>query len=140
MLREDYTIEKAIKISEESLDYSIVITNSVGTILHCNNSWTNMCGYTKNDVIGKTNVILQGALTEPYIIREINNGVVNKYPVTEVIVTNYKKSGISFKNHLTILRLRDGFASIVRDLGSCDYTVSYEEKIKALNDSIIIQD
>jgi len=138
MLRQDCTIEKAIKTSETSLD-SIVITDGSGTILHCNNNWTSVCGYAKNEVIGKKNRILQGVLTEPYIVNEINNAIFNKHPTTETVVTNYKKSGLSFKNHLTILRLTGGFAAIVRDAGSCDYTISYEQKINALlNNSIIV--
>jgi len=131
MIQRDYTIEKAIKTSETSLE-SIVITDGDGIIVHCNNNWTRVCGYAKNEVVGKKNNILQGVLTEPYIINEINNAVSIKQITTEVVVTNYKKSGITFKNHLTILRLIGGFAAIVRDMGLCDYTLSYNQNTNAL--------
>ena len=91
---------------------SIVLTDRCGKIVYCNASWSLMCGFTLEEVIGKTNAVLQGPLTERYKTEFIKNSLRRGEPFSTTI-TNYKKNGWPFKNLLTVSPLEDGFCAEV---------------------------
>ena len=109
-------------------DKNMVYTDFDGYIIDCNNSWLETCGFRREDVINKKNSILQGILTESDVVEEINRGVKMRN-VVDVIVTNFKKNGMPFKNRLTITPLADGFLAEVEDMGPSDYEIEYNKRI-----------
>ena len=107
---------------------NLVYTDFDGYIIDCNNSWLETCGFSREEVINKKNSILQGILTESDVVEEINRGVKARKEV-DVIVTNFKKNGMPFKNKLTIIPVSDGFLAEVEDMGPSDYEVEYNRRI-----------
>tara|TARA_B100001094_G_scaffold160280_1_gene155000 strand:- start:868 stop:1287 length:420 start_codon:yes stop_codon:yes gene_type:complete len=108
--------------------HAVVLTDNKGLITFCNDCWLNLCGYTRDEVMNKTNKFLQGTLTEKSITEQIGRDL--RYGLdVDTVVTNYKKNGLPFKNHLSITRLDDGFLAEIRDLGKCDYELDYDNAI-----------
>lgn len=103
---------------------NIILTDKCGKIVYCNDAWSKTCGYSINDVLGKTNGVLQGPLTERDEIDFINKSLKCRM-IFSTTLTNYKKDGSPFKNLLYIETLSDGFLAEVQDLGHCDYTLQY---------------
>lgn len=122
------SIQDYIALYENDILHAIVLTDNIGKITYCNDTWLKMCGFTMDDVMGRTNNILQGFLTEKEIVNELDREV--RYGLdVEKVVTNYKKDGSPFKNHVTIKKIEDGFLAEIRDLGKCDYELSYDAAI-----------
>ena len=102
---------------------AIVLTDREGRIIRVNEPWEDLCGYSFDEVVGKTSAVLQGARTDPTVSRDISRRVKDDYAVRRV-VTNYKKSGIEFRNDLMILPLRRArgsraaFVARLQDLSS----------------------
>ena len=109
-------------------DKNIIYTDFDGYIIDCNNSWLETCGFRRDEVINKKNSILQGILTERDTVDEINREVKKRNPV-DVIVTNFKKSGVPFKNRLQITPVNDGFFAEIQDMGPSDYELEYNRSI-----------
>ena len=109
----------------------LIATKRDGTIIECNNSWLSTCGYKREEVINKTNSILQGPLTERDKIEEINNATSNGRGIY-IDITNYKKDGLPFRNRLTITPHRGYFIAEVEDKGPSDYEILYRKRINAL--------
>lgn len=68
-------------------------------ITHVNAAWTRLCGHTQEASAGKTLKMLQGPATERAMVDELVAGLLDGR-ASEIIVTNYDKSGRAFKNHL----------------------------------------
>lgn len=105
-------IESGLK---EVIDYSntgngqkeaLIITDGKGIILHSNHAWTALCGFTKDDIIGKDNSFLQGPLSDKKAIRELNDKIQTGLPAKSEII-NYRKSGAAFMNRFTVVPIYD---------------------------------
>tara|TARA_X000001036_G_scaffold381646_1_gene373820 strand:- start:1733 stop:2110 length:378 start_codon:yes stop_codon:yes gene_type:complete len=112
----------------ENSPRSIVLTDFRGNIVDCNNSWLKLCGYRREEVINRSNSILQGPLTEREIVEEIERAISRKETV-DVVVTNFKKNGAPFKNNLLISPLEDGFMAEITDLGISDYEKQFNRRL-----------
>jgi PAS domain S-box-containing protein len=90
-------------------------------IVYVNKAFTDLTGYTPDEVIGKSPRILQGPESHPETRAEIRAALERKKPVRTTIV-NYSNSGKKYWLDLNIIPLMDNngevthFAAIERDL------------------------
>ena len=105
-------------------------------ILHPNQPWLEMCGYTMEEVEGLTNKVLTGAETDPAAIADLLDCVRRRERSVQTLV-NYKKGGLRFLNQVTTVPVYDerdevaAFASMLREVdeghigasatGGCDH-------------------
>jgi len=90
-------------------------------ILHPNQPWLEMCGYSLEEVEGLTNKILTGAETDPDAIAHLLECVRRAEPSVQTLV-NYKKGGVRFVNQVRVLPVYDehdevaAFASMLHEV------------------------
>ena len=80
--------------------------NAPHTILHPNQPWLEMCGYTLEEVQGLTNKLLTGPETDLGHIGDLLRCVRNEETSVQCIV-NYKKGGRRFVNQVVTLPVYD---------------------------------
>lgn len=71
-------------------------------ITHVNEPWTEMCGYTQEEVEGHTNAILQGPETDGGLLADLMSSVSRGESASATLV-NYKKGGERFVNQLQVV-------------------------------------
>lgn len=90
-------------------------------ILYVNDAFTDLTGYTPEEVIGQSPRILQGEHTDPEARERIRQALLDRAPIREQIV-NYTKGGQEYWVELKIVPLRNSrgevthFAAIERDI------------------------
>jgi len=95
---------------EEAVQESIqarVITSIVRPfeICHVNAAWEGLCGFSKDESIGKSLEILQGPETDQSTVTSLM-AKLHQGEEAGAIVTNYTKSGRKFRNRLLVAPLR----------------------------------
>lgn len=75
-------------------------------ILYVNNAFTDVSGYTREEVLGKTPRILQGPDTDKKELLRLKNALKNWEPC-EIEILNYKKNGEPFWNNFTVSPIAD---------------------------------
>ena len=75
-------------------------------IIYVNNAFTEMTGYSYDEVVGKNCRFLQGEDTDPAAANEIRNSISAEQPC-KVEILNYRKDGTPFWNRLSITPVRD---------------------------------
>ncbi len=130
----DYTVKPPIlKAAIEESDFSVVITTDEldppgPIIVHVNDACTRMTGYTREELVGATPRILQGADTDRKVLDRLKANL-RAGDSFEGYTWNYRKDGTPYLVEWTITRLRqDGrgieyFFSVQRDitkLSSCE--------------------
>jgi PAS domain S-box-containing protein len=85
---------------------AIIVTDGKGVIVHSNQAWEHLCGFSISEIKGKTNSFLQGPLTCKEKAEEINQNVLSGLAIKTSLV-NYRKSGKAFENKLTIIPVYD---------------------------------
>lgn len=104
-------------------------------IVYVNKSFTDLTGYSPDEVIGKSPRILQGPDSDPQTRLEIRQALEKRHSVRTAIV-NYSKSGRKYWLDINIIPLRNPsgevthFAAIERDLTDIKKA---EEEIKKKN-------
>jgi len=98
------TVKQRTLLSEAlTMQDAVVVTsaNYPHKIVHVSQAWCEMCGYSKEEIEGETNKVLQGPDT--------NLDIVSSFPQTAArgesataTVYNYKKSGERFLNRVSI--------------------------------------
>lgn len=71
-------------------------------ILYVNEAFTRMTGYTPEEVIGKTPMILYGPKTDRTILKEMGEAI-RKWESFECTIINYKKNGEEFWINFSII-------------------------------------
>ena len=108
---------KRVKRGHEKVRLAEVMANSVDpivvcakeyphVILHPNQPWLEMCGYSLEEVQGLTNKILTGPETDPAAIDALLNCVRRNETSTQTLV-NYKKGGQRFVNQVQTMAVYD---------------------------------
>lgn len=75
-------------------------------IIYVNNAFTEMTGYSYDDVVGKNCRFLQGPDTDTAPADIIRKSISARQPC-KVEILNYRKDGTKFWNHLSITPIRD---------------------------------
>jgi 2,3-bisphosphoglycerate-dependent phosphoglycerate mutase len=112
------SLDDIIKFSDEGDGKSdaLVITDGKGVIVHSNQAWSSLCGYSREDVLGKTNSILQGPLTNHEDINRLNEKLITGLPVKGSII-NYRKNGNPFVNKYEIFPVHEP-SKMISNLGN----------------------
>ena len=76
-----------------------VLFDNRGTVLEVNEAWLDVCGFSKEEVVGRTMRIIQGRDTEARKVRELLDAC-EKRREFHVSLTNYTKDRTKFTNHL----------------------------------------
>lgn len=102
---EFHSSKEAIVVTEPTPPFRVVAVNK---------PWKNLCGYTQNEVEGRTLSVIQGEKTERDKITALLHTVVysdlRQRPEVDgagTILTNYKKSGEEFQNRLILRHVVD---------------------------------
>ena len=100
-----------LRSAVEQANNSVIITGNRldppgPRILYVNPAFTDITGYAPEDVRGKTPRLLQGPLTEPWVLRRLREHLENGDPF-EGEAINYRKDGTPFVNHWSIAPVRD---------------------------------
>lgn len=76
------------------------------TFLYCNESLTNLTGYSRKELIGKNLKILRGTKTDPELEQEIEINIKTETPF-ELNMIHYHKDGSPFWNCINSFPIRD---------------------------------
>lgn len=82
------------------------VTGEGPKIIYTNSAFTTVTGYTAEEVLGKTPVILQGPKTERAELDKIKQAL-HRLESVEVTLINYRKNGEAFWNNISISPVAD---------------------------------
>jgi PAS domain S-box-containing protein len=74
------------------------------TIVAVNTAWTDLCGYSADEVVGKTlGDLIQGPATNQNLAAAtVHRAMAEKSSWVDMYLVNYKKDGSSFTNHVSL--------------------------------------
>jgi diguanylate cyclase (GGDEF)-like protein/PAS domain S-box-containing protein len=104
-------------------------------IVYVNKAFTELTGYSQNEVLGKTPRILQGEKTDPETKKIIRQGLEQQIPI-RVTIKNYSKEGKEYWLDLSILPLSNPqgvvthFVAIERDVTEL---INLQEQLEILS-------
>lgn len=110
--REEYDQLRLYESIIHNTDDSVMITDGIPEneneykIIFVNSAFTNMTGYSSEEIVGKTPKILQGPLTEPEALNEFRIALENRSSL-KVTILNYKKNGEPFWNQISMNPMYD---------------------------------
>ncbi|KAH8067259.1 PAS domain-containing protein [Aureococcus anophagefferens] len=110
----------------------IVVTNSAdGTVVHCNEAWCGMCGYARDEALGRTNgELLQGPGTDLRAARAMVGELRAGASKARAVLFNYKKDRSPFWNDLVVTHIGDD-ASV----GVSGYDVAFLREARDAGDA-----
>jgi PAS domain S-box-containing protein len=98
---------RAIVITEAAMPFRIISVN---------HSWENLCGYSQNEVNGRTLECLQGEETNKFAVTALMAQML-KGEEAGTLLTNYTKEGRKFHNRLRVRPLRNNDGKITHFAG-----------------------
>ncbi|MDD4963812.1 MAG: PAS domain S-box protein [Gallionella sp.] len=117
-------LEQSLMVSDlalKSISQGVLISDENQFIQSVNQAFTDITGYTPDDMRGKKCSIVQGKLTDPQTVARIRLAIGHQNTFTGEIL-NYRKDGTTFWNELTISPVLDqqgvltNFIGITRDI------------------------
>lgn len=104
-------IARAFETAASNAFESIMVTQEDSNrgghrIVFVNNAFTQMTGFTQDDVIGRTPGILQGAKTDPHVINDLRVNLENGRDFHGKTI-NYRKDGSEFMIEWKVFPVRD---------------------------------
>jgi len=115
-LTTDPWVEEMIKASP----VAAVVSNprlKDNPIVACNQAFTDLTGYSAEEILGRNCRFLAGPDTEPWLTETITEGVAAKRPVM-VEILNYKKDGTPFRNAVVVAPIFDDDEELAYFFGS----------------------
>jgi PAS domain S-box-containing protein len=100
-------------------------------LVYVNEGYQQLTGYDADEVLGKNPRHLQGPETEPEPNERMREAVANAEPCA-VEITNYRKDGTPFVNHVEITPIYDDEGDLVHFLGSQVDVTERHERERAL--------
>lgn len=85
-------------------------------IIYCNEAFSSITGYSREEVLGKNCRFLQGIDTEREKVRHIREALQTGVPSRQVL-RNYRKDGSLFYNELTITPIKDPEGTVTHFIG-----------------------
>jgi len=85
-------------------------------IVYCNPAFEKITGYSRQEVLGRNCRFLQGADTDPKVVRKIRQALRTEQDV-KVVIKNYRKDGTPFWNELAISPIRDANGRVIYFIG-----------------------
>jgi PAS domain S-box-containing protein len=86
-------------------------------IVECNDAFTQLTGYAREDIIGRNCRFLTGPATEPALTERLRAGIREQRP-TMVEILNYKKDGTRFRNAVLVAPIFGATGDLEYFLGS----------------------
>jgi two-component system CheB/CheR fusion protein len=103
-----------LSLVTEQTSSLVIIASADRKIEWVNNSFTNVTGYTKNEVVGlKPGKLLQGKGTDPEVVARMR-AAMNEGKSFRGTVLNYSKAGKPYWNELSINPIRDSSGKIIK--------------------------
>lgn len=105
----------------QAISQGVLITEPQGRIVRANTAFTQITGYSEQEVLGRTCKLVQGELTDPHTVASIRMAVARGRAFSGDIL-NYRKDGTTFWNELSISPVRNAqgtvshFIGIIRDI------------------------
>lgn len=132
-----YQKESQLRIYQRSLEASsngILICDAQQTgypIVYVNPAFTDMTGYTLEEVKGRSCRFLQGPDTDPQQIAEIQRALEQQHDIT-LTLRNYRKNGQTFWNNLFLSPVRNPDGQVTHFVGSINDISERREHESAL--------
>lgn len=114
--------EDAVRLRDRALEASrvaIIITDPHrpgNPIIYTNHAFTQMTGYSREELIGRNPGFLQGPGTDPKSIEEIRQAL-REGRDCHLTLKNYRKDGVAFWNELLISPVRDENGRLTHFIG-----------------------
>jgi PAS domain S-box-containing protein len=86
-------------------------------IVACNQSFMDLTGYSRDEIVGRNCRFLSGPETEPWLTDRITTSVEARKPVL-VEILNYRKNGEAFRNAVLVAPVFDDSGELEYFLGS----------------------
>ncbi|OOF14109.1 MULTISPECIES: PAS domain S-box protein [unclassified Salinivibrio] len=136
---------KVLSLVANGTDNSVIITDPNGLVEYVNPGFTNMTGYTLEDMVGKKpGHVLQGKNTSPETVARIRRNLDNNQPFYEEIL-NYTKAGEPYWISLSINPIfgHDGqverYISVQANVNATkSEAVENDARLKAISESNIV--
>ena len=115
-------IEKDLHLKNRAIEEAsngIVIADALQDdmpLIYSNNAFLDMCGYSKDEILGKNCRFLQGDKTDKASINKLRKSIKNGDRATETLL-NYRKDGSKFYNHLMLTPIKDIDDNVTHYLG-----------------------
>jgi len=90
---------------------SVLVTDSDFHIVYANPGFTQLTGYTPDEVMGRTPSFLQGPDTDPEVIARLHR-TIDTGGVFEGSTVNYRKDGTPFPIGWTVAPVRDADGAV----------------------------
>lgn len=109
------------KVFLDSIPEGVLVSDKDQVTLYCNAAFTEITGYSQEEMCGRNCNLLQGPGTDPHTRATIAQAIVAGKPFRGAIL-NYRKDGSTFWNDLSIAPLRNeqrqivGYISVQRDI------------------------
>nr|WP_274600133.1 chemotaxis protein CheB [Halorhodospira abdelmalekii] len=103
----------------DSASEGMVLTDATADdhpIIYCNRAFTELTGYTADEIYGENCRILQGPETDADA-KVVLRDALQRQEAVEVTLINYRKDGSTFPNHLRITPIRDEQGQVTHYLG-----------------------
>mmetsp|Transcript_3528 Transcript_3528/g.4959 ORF Transcript_3528/g.4959 Transcript_3528/m.4959 type:complete len:331 (+) Transcript_3528:23-1015(+) len=113
--KNDFNLMKALSMAQKSF----VITDPSSPdnpIVYASAEFTELTGYSQEEIVGRNCRFLQGPNTEASKVKEIRQGI-EEGKDTSVCLLNYKKDGSTFWNQFFVAALHDVSGAVVNYVG-----------------------
>jgi diguanylate cyclase (GGDEF)-like protein/PAS domain S-box-containing protein len=120
-----------------NLTTGVIITDpyqSSNPVIFVNRAFTNITGYSAEEMIGQNCRILQGPETNPYTLNKIQAAIAERRSLTCTIL-NYRKDGTPFWNELTISPVFDAAGRLMNFVGLQTDVTERKRSQQALRES-----